>query len=89
MTQEPTPDTKCMLIISSFLTVTHLLDCLICMGNAMSILLLLQKMGRWNRWVVVHLNYGVDGETGGEYHLTVFFSLSFYILLSHFLSPFI
>ena len=56
MTQEPTPDTKCMLIISSFLTVPHLLDCLVCMGNAMSILLLLQKMGRWNKWGVVHLN---------------------------------
>ena len=56
MTKEPTPDTKCMLIISSFLTVPHLLDCLVCTGNAMSILLLLQKMGRWNRWGVVHLN---------------------------------
>ena len=44
-TQGPTPDTKFKLIISSFLTLPHLLDCLVCTKNAMSIVLLLQIMG--------------------------------------------
>ena len=44
-TQRPTPDSKCKLIISSFLTLPHLLDCLICTRNAMSVVLLLQMMG--------------------------------------------
>ena len=54
--QEPTPDAKCKLIISSLLTVAHLLDSLICAENAMSIVLLLQIMGEGDRWSVVHLN---------------------------------
>ena len=41
----PTPDPKCKLIISSFLTLPHLLDCLICTMGTMSIVLLLQMMG--------------------------------------------
>ena len=56
LTQGPTRDTKCKLIISSFLTFLHLLDCLFYTRNAMSIVLLLQIMGEWNRWEVVHLN---------------------------------
>ena len=43
--QGPAPDTKCKLIISSFLTLPYLLDCVICTRNAMSIVLLLQMMG--------------------------------------------
>ena len=35
LTQGPAPDPKCKLIISSFLTLPHLLDCLICNRNAM------------------------------------------------------
>ena len=50
-----TPDPKCKLIISSFLTLPHLLDCLICVRNAMPIVLLLQMMGGWDRWGVVDL----------------------------------
>ena len=53
--QGPTSDYKCKLNISSFLTLPHLLDCLICTRNAMSIVLLLQKMGGWDRWGVVDL----------------------------------
>ena len=45
LTQGPAPDPKCKLIISSFLTLEHLLDCLICTWNAMPIVLLLQLMG--------------------------------------------
>ena len=45
LTQGPTPDPKCKLIISPFLPLPHLLDCLICTRNAMSIILLLQLMG--------------------------------------------
>ena len=55
LTQGPAPDTKCKLIMSSFLTLPRLLDCLICTWNAMSIVLLLQIMGGWNCWGVVVL----------------------------------
>ena len=37
----PAPDPKCKLNISSFLTLPHLLDCLICTRNSVSIVLLL------------------------------------------------
>ena len=50
LTQGPTPDPKCKLNISSFLTLPHLLDCLISTGNSVSIVLLLLKMGEWDRW---------------------------------------
>ena len=45
LSQGPGPDPKCKLNISSFLKLPHLSDCLICTGNSMSILLLLQMMG--------------------------------------------
>ena len=45
LTQGSAPDPKCKLIISSFLTLPHLLDYLICTRNAMPIALLLQMMG--------------------------------------------
>ena len=41
LTQGPAPDPKCKLNISSFLTLPHLLDCLICTRNSVSIALLL------------------------------------------------
>ena len=44
LTQEPAPDPKYKLIISSFLTLPHLLDWVICTRNAMYIVLLLQMM---------------------------------------------
>ena len=49
LTQEPAPDPKCKLIILSFLTLRHLLDCLICTRNAIPTILLLQMMGEWDR----------------------------------------
>ena len=53
----------------------------------MSIVLLLQMMGGWDRWGVVDLYKGVGGGTGGGYHLIVFvLFLCFCILLSHILS---
>ena len=55
LAQGPPPDLMCNLIISSFLTLPHLLDCLICTRNAMPIVLLLQMMGGWGRWGVVDL----------------------------------
>ena len=48
------PDPKCKLNIS-FLTLPHLSDCFICTRNSMSIVLLLQMMGGWDRWGVVDL----------------------------------
>ena len=90
LTQGPAPDPKCKLIISSFHTLPHLLDCLVCTSNAMSIVLLLQIMGGWDRWGMVDSCYGVGGETGGGYHLIVFvFFLCFCILFSEVPSPFI
>ena len=42
LTEGSAPDPKGKLIISPFLTLPHLLDCLICTRNAMPIVLLLQ-----------------------------------------------
>ena len=39
--QGPVLDPKCKLNISSFLTLPHLLDCLICTRNSVSVVLLL------------------------------------------------
>ena len=54
LTQGPAADPKCKLIISAFLALPHLLDCLTCTRNDMSIVLLLQMMGRWDRrrWLI-------------------------------------
>ena len=49
------PNPKCKLITSSFLTLPHLRDCLICTRNAMSIEFLLQMTGGYDRWGVVDL----------------------------------
>ena len=72
LTQGPTPDPKCKLIISIFLTPPHLLDCLICTRNAMSIVLLLLMIGGWDRWGVADLYSALGGGTGAGYHLIVF-----------------
>ena len=50
LTQGLAPDPKCKLNISSFLTLPHLLDCLICTRNSESTVLLLWMMGGWDRW---------------------------------------
>ena len=57
LSQRVPPDPNCELIISSFLTLSHLLVCLICTRNAMSIVLLLQMVGGggWDRlagWLI-------------------------------------
>ena len=58
LTQGPAPDPKCKLNILSFLKLLHLSDCVICMRNSMSIVLLLQMVvvgkGR-DKWRVVAL----------------------------------
>ena len=50
LTEGPTLDPKCKLIISSFFTVPHLLDCLIFARNAISNALFLQITGGLDRW---------------------------------------
>ena len=55
LTQGPAPDPKCKFNISSFLTLPHLSDCLICTWNSVSIVFLLEMVGEWARWVVVDL----------------------------------
>ena len=79
LTQGHESDPKCKLIISSFVTLPHLLDCLICTRNAMSIVLLLKTMGGRIRWVMFDLYWGVGRGTGSRYHLIafVFFSCAF------------
>ena len=93
LTQGPTPDSKCNLNISSFLTLPHFSDCLICTRNSMFIVLLLQMMGGWVRWGVVDLSQGWEEGTGGGYYLAVsalffFFNLCFCPLFSHVLCLF-
>ena len=80
LTQGPTPDPKCKLNISSFLTLPHLSDCLICTRNAMSILLLLQMVGD-----------RIGGEAGrkGGCSFCCFFHLCFSPWFSRVLCPFI
>ena len=56
LTQGPAPDPKCELNITSFLTLPHPLHCLICAKDVMVIILLLQVMGEWEGWGVVHLS---------------------------------
>ena len=64
LTQGPVPDPKCKFNISLFLTVPHLLDCLICNRNYVSIVLLLSMMGEWDRCGLVDSYLGVVGGQG-------------------------
>ena len=91
LTQGPTPDPKCKLIISPFLSLPHLLDCLICTRNAMSIVLLLQLMGDGlgGEWFVYIRVWVGNGGWVSSYIFFFCFFVCFCILLSHFLSPFI
>ena len=54
LTQGSAPDPKCKLNIS-FLTLQHLLDCLIYVKDIMVIVLLLQMIEEWEAWGVIHL----------------------------------
>ena len=83
-------DPKCNLIISPFLTLPDLLDCLNFTRDAMPIVLLLKLMGDGLGGVGVDLYLGVGGGTGRvlSYSFWVFF-LRFCGLLCLVLSPFI
>ena len=55
LTQGPEPDPKCELNVAPFLTLSHSLHCPICAKDIMATVLLLQVMGEWEGWRVVHL----------------------------------
>ena len=82
LTQGPAPDSTCKLIISSFLTLPHLLDCLNFTRNAKSFVFSLQILGGWNRWGVVDLCWGVGGGWGGWLPSYSFFSCVFVFVSS-------
>ena len=85
LTQGPPQDPKCKLNISSFLTLPHLLNCLICTRNSVSIVLLLWTIRGWNRLgrLLIHIRVWV-GEQGVGCYLIVCF---YYFLLE--LLPFV
>ena len=85
LTEGPVPNPKRKSIISSFLTLPHLLGRLICTRNNMFIVLLLQKVGGWDRWGVVDLYTSWVEGTGGGYHVIVFvffYLVYFFFVLS-------
>ena len=88
LTQVPTPDPKCKPIISSFLTLPQLLDCLLCTRNVMSIALL-QMMVEWDRCRhLIYIRVWL-GEQGVGIILS-FFSLCFcFFVLSGLHSPYL
>ena len=57
LTQGPAPDPKCELNISSFLTLPHLLDCLVCTRNSVSI----NRCGGW----LIYIKVWVGGQVVG------------------------
>ena len=89
LTQESPQHPKCKLNMSSFLTLPHLLDSLICTRNSICIVFLLKMVGGRDRWGVVALPQGVGGETGAGYSLLVsncLFHLCFCPLFYHVLT---
>ena len=90
LTQGPSPDPQRQLNISSFLTLSHLLDCLIYTRNSVSIALLLRMMEGWlaGGWLI-HIRVWLGGQ-GGHYLIVFlfFFYLCFCLLISHVLSLF-
>ena len=84
LTQGPAADPKCNLINASFLTLPHLLDCLIYIRNAMSIVLLLQMMGGLDRWGwLIYIMVWVRGHGVG---IILWFSCCFFCAFGFFLS---
>ena len=81
LTQGPTPDPKCELNITSFLTLPHPLHCPICAKDIMVTVLLLQVMVGSEGWRVFHLCQGLDGGTEGGYHVFSNFCSVFVLLL--------
>ena len=82
---------KCKLIISSVLTLPHLLDCLICTRNTMTVVVLLQMM-RGNEvaggggWFILGYELGYR-EWVSAYSFCCFFSCAFVICSLTFLVP--
>ena len=76
LTQGPAPDPKCKLNISSFLTLPHPSDCLICANDIMMIVLLLEIMRGCEGWGVVWV--------GGQMVGIIFFFVLFFCLYSFF-----
>ena len=65
-TQGPESDPKFKLNISSFLTLSHLLTCLICTKNVMSVVFLLQMAGeRISEGWLIYINVWVVGQRVG------------------------
>ena len=84
LTQGPAPDRKCKLIISSFVTLSHLLDCLICTRNAMLVILLLRTMGRWDKWGwLIFIRVWVVGQVEGIILQFLFSLVLLYFVASH------
>ena len=77
LTQGPTPDPKCKLNISSFLTLQHPSDCLICANDIMMIVLLLEIMRGCEGWGVVWV--------GGHMVGIIFFFCSVFLFIFFFL----
>ena len=83
MTLGPTPDSKCKLIISPFLTFPHLIDCLICTRNVMSVVLSLELMvgSAGLHWgCLIHIRVWMR-QRGASYHLIVLGFFSFFLFL--------
>ena len=80
LTQGPAPDPKCKLNISSFLTLPHFSDCLICTWDAVFIILLLLMMGGWDRWGGGCFISGFGlGDRGWVLSVRFFFCVCFYL----------
>ena len=76
LSQGSTLDLKCKFNkcnMSSFLTLSHSLDCLICAKDITIIVPLLQMMGGWEGFAVFRLCYGLGvGAVGGIIFLIFF-----------------
>ena len=73
LTQGSAPDLKCKLNITSFLTLSHPLNCLIYAQDIMIIVLLLQVMGGWRGWgCFFYIMVWVGGQGMGIFFLFLF-----------------
>ena len=78
LTEGSAPDPKCKIIISSFLTLLHLLDSRICTKNVPFIVLLLQMMGDGiGRGWLNYIRVCVGGQGLGIILLFLFYSCAF------------
>ena len=97
LTKGPGPDPKCKLNISSFFTLPHLLDCLICARcqvpgstfirlSHLCPLYCYYKRCRWDRWEMIDLCQGVGGETGSGYYLIAIVFLTWAVVFCSLMS---